>query len=60
VPADRVAVLQAAFRQAAASDRFRQLLEAQGVTPGWVEGAAMGTVMRRATGTRSASSGTRR
>jgi len=47
VPADRVAVLQAAFRQAAASDRFRQLLEAQGVTPGWVEGAAMGTVMRR-------------
>jgi tripartite-type tricarboxylate transporter receptor subunit TctC len=47
VPADRVAVLQAAFRQAAASDRFRQLLEAQGVTPGLVEGAAMGTVMRR-------------
>jgi hypothetical protein len=47
VPADRVATLQAAFRQAAASDRFRQLLEAQGVTPGWVEGAAMGTVMRR-------------
>jgi tripartite-type tricarboxylate transporter receptor subunit TctC len=47
VPADRVAILQAAFRQAAASDRFRQLLEAQGVTPGWVEGAAMGTVMRR-------------
>lgn len=47
VPADRIAALQAAFRQAGAQDRFRQLLEAQGVTPGWVEGAAMGQVMRR-------------
>jgi tripartite-type tricarboxylate transporter receptor subunit TctC len=47
VPADRIAALQAAFRQAGAQERFRQLLEQQGVTPGWVEGAAMGTVMRR-------------
>lgn len=47
VPADRIATLQAAFRQAGATDRFRTLLEQQGVTPTWTEGAAMGAVMKR-------------
>lgn len=47
VPAERIAALQAAFRQAGASDRFRTLLEQQGVTPNWIEGAAMGQVMKR-------------
>ncbi len=47
VPADRLAALRAAFREAGASERFRQLLESQGVTARWQEGDEMGRAMRR-------------
>jgi tripartite-type tricarboxylate transporter receptor subunit TctC len=47
VPEERLGTLRAAFRQAGAMDRFRQLLEAQGVTPRWTEGMEMATLMRR-------------
>ncbi|HZF75912.1 MAG TPA: tripartite tricarboxylate transporter substrate binding protein [Acetobacteraceae bacterium] len=46
VPADRLAALRAAFREAGASERFRQLLESQGVTARWQEGEEMGRAMR--------------
>ena len=36
IPPDRIAILEKAFVQAAKSDKFRQLMEAKGVT---VEGA---------------------
>jgi tripartite-type tricarboxylate transporter receptor subunit TctC len=47
IPAERLATLQIAFRRAGETDRFRQLLEAQGVSPRWIAGAEMTAMMRR-------------